>query len=103
MLGKSTSFGTSLVITSFVFCYLSYIVFWSCSRAWKKHKLWYKPSDDFFHILLFMHGHGRGTRLGTCLVEQQCVSCVHTLQHVLVVRWRCPKTSCIRKQRNDAI
>ena len=31
-----------------------------------------------------MHGHGRGTRLGTCLVEQQCVSCVHTLQHVLV-------------------
>ena len=53
-LGKSTSFGTSLVITSFVFCYLSYIVFWSCSRAWKKHKLLYEPSDDFFHILLFM-------------------------------------------------
>ena len=23
-----------------------------------------------------MHGHGRGTRLGTCLVHQQCVSCV---------------------------
>ena len=23
-----------------------------------------------------MHGHGRGTRLGTCLVQLQCVSCV---------------------------
>ena len=23
-----------------------------------------------------MHGHGQGTRLGTCLVQLQCVSCV---------------------------
>ena len=23
-----------------------------------------------------LHGHGRGKRLGTCLVLQQCVSCV---------------------------
>ena len=33
--------------------------------------------------MLVVHGHGRGTRLGMCLVQQQCVSCV-TLQHVLV-------------------
>ena len=26
--------------------------------------------------MLAVHGHGRGTRLGTCLVQQQCVSCV---------------------------
>ena len=24
----------------------------SLSRAWKKHKLWYNPSDDFFCTLL---------------------------------------------------
>ena len=23
-----------------------------------------------------MHGHGQGTRLGTCLVQLQCVSCL---------------------------
>ena len=23
-----------------------------------------------------VHGHGRGTRLGTCLVQQLCISCV---------------------------
>ena len=27
-------------------------------------------------ITLVVSGHGRGTRLGTCLVHQQCVSCV---------------------------
>ena len=27
-------------------------------------------------ITLVVHGHGRGTHLGTCLVQQQCVSCV---------------------------
>ena len=70
------------MITSAALCYLNYIVFWSCSRAWKKHKLWYKPGDDFFHILLFMHGHGRGAHLGTCLVQQQCVSYIITVQHV---------------------
>ena len=32
---------------------LYYLLFLSCSRAWKKHKLWYKPSDNFFCILLF--------------------------------------------------
>ena len=47
------SFGTSLVMTSFVFRYLDYIIFLSCSRARKKRKLWFKPSDDFFCILLF--------------------------------------------------
>ena len=26
--------------------------------------------------MLTVHGHGRGTRLGTCLVQQQCVSYV---------------------------
>ena len=30
---------------------------------------------QYFNMLA-MHGHGRGTRLGTCLVQQQCVSCV---------------------------
>ena len=54
-------------------------------------------------ITLVVHGHGRGTRLGTCLVELQCVLCVHTLPHVSVVRWRCPKMSCIRKQCDGAI
>ena len=28
------------------------------------------------YITLAVNGHGRGTRLGTCLVQQQCVSCV---------------------------
>ena len=26
-------------------------------------------------ITPIVHGHGRGTRLGTCFVQQQCVSC----------------------------
>ena len=26
-------------------------------------------------VTLVVHGHGRGTLLGTCLVQQQCVSC----------------------------
>ena len=32
---------------------LYYLLFLSCSRALEKHKLWYKPSDNFFCILLF--------------------------------------------------
>ena len=31
---------------------LYYLLFLSCSRAWKKHKLWYKPSDNFCCIVL---------------------------------------------------
>ena len=27
-------------------------------------------------VLAAVHGHGRGTRLGICLVQQQCFSCV---------------------------
>ena len=34
------------------------------------------------YITLAVNGHGRGTRLGTCLVQRQCFSCVITLQHV---------------------
>ena len=26
-------------------------------------------------ITLVVHGHERGTRVGTCLVQQQCISC----------------------------
>ena len=32
---------------------LFYLLFLSFSRAWKKHKLWYKPSDNFCCIVLF--------------------------------------------------
>ena len=34
-----------------------------------------------------VHVHERGTRLGMCLVQQQCVSCVLTLQYVSVFRF----------------
>ena len=30
---------------------------------------------DLEFITLIVHGHERGMRLGTCLVQQQCVSC----------------------------
>ena len=33
-------------------------------------------------LKLAVHAHGRGKRLGTCLVLQQCASCVMSLQHV---------------------
>ena len=32
---------------------LYYFLFLNWWRAWKKHKLEYKPSDNFFYILLF--------------------------------------------------
>ena len=32
---------------------LCYLLFLSCSWAWKKHKLWYKSSDNFCYIVLF--------------------------------------------------
>ena len=37
-----------------------------------------------YSILLksFVHGHGRGQRPGTCLVLEQCILCVVSLQHV---------------------
>ena len=42
--------------TSIALCCANCIVFWSCSLAWKKHKIWYKPSDNFFYILLLCTG-----------------------------------------------
>ena len=33
-------------------------------------------------IMPVVHGHGRGKRLGTCLVVKSCVSYVVSLQHV---------------------
>ena len=33
-------------------------------------------------ITLVVHGHGRGTCLGTCLVVKPCVSCFVSLWHV---------------------
>ena len=32
--------------------------------------------------ILVVHRHGRGKRLGTCLVLELCSSCVVSLQHV---------------------
>ena len=37
-------------MTSSILSYLDYVVFLSCSRARKKRKIWYKPSDDFLCI-----------------------------------------------------
>ena len=44
----------------------------------------------FMYLILLksaMHRHGRGMRLGTYLVQQQCVSYVLTLQHVSMFRF----------------
>ena len=34
-----------------------------------------------------VHGHGRGTRLGTCLVVKPCVSYVMSLQDVFIFHY----------------
>ena len=56
-----------------------------------------------------MHGHGRGTRLGTCLVQLQCVyyivasaACVITNKYNVFFDFICPKTYA-RKHRNGVI
>ena len=67
-----------------------------CARARTRHTSWYVPCaiaacllcrrlccmrDSWkWYVLDFItpvvHGHGRGMRFGTCLVQLQCVSCV---------------------------
>ena len=45
-------------------------------------------------IMLVVHRHGRGKRLGTCLVVKLCALCVVSLQHVCMHHLRCsPKAA----------
>ena len=37
--------------------------------------------------MLVVHGHGRGTRLGTCLVLELCALCMVILQHVAMLEY----------------
>ena len=47
-----------------------------------------------FLIMAVVHGHGRGKRLGTCLVVKPCASCVISLQYVCMHHLRfSPKTT----------
>ena len=67
---EGTHLGTCLVYAP---CVMAFV---ACENA-----------DKFFiyvlHLLkLAVHGHGRGKRLGSCLVLQSHASCVVSLQHV---------------------
>ena len=100
--GQGKRLGTCLVLHAvcLVCCYASVLIC-SSARAWTRQAPWYVPcalvralccSRVSVSVLLVysmrqcfnmpvLHGHGRGKRLGTCLVLQPCVSCVVSLQH----------------------
>ena len=53
-----------------------------CMREW-----WWFVYYVLDFITPIVHGHGRGKRLGTCLVLKPCVLCVMSLQHVPMFKY----------------
>ena len=82
--GRGASFNTCRVYAPYV------VAFVACENADK----FFVYVPDFIEVSCALAW--TRARLGTCLVEQQCVSCVHTLQHVSVFPFLGWAGACMR-------
>ena len=108
--GRGKRLGTCLVVKPCASCfvslqYISIFDYVGDAWAWTRHASWYFPCGEavyiniswvcgtcLYFIMPVVHGHGRGKRLGTCLVQQYCISSIVTLQHV----WMCQCPSWVQ-------